>query len=452
MRAPAPKFFRYESIFYKNTKNVFETDDHGWSELLPARAKQPSLTGDHRVPWLVIGAGITGLSAARELATLHPNENIFLVDAREIGQGASGRNSGFAVSYSQFPGAFNAALIGEYQRVNRINQAGLSLLRTNVLENRINCDWLEDGFHHAAVDQMAVLECNHYKDYLQRLDIPHTELDQTGLNERLGSLAYRKGFHVHEGALLQPAALVRGLAETLPTNVTLFECSPVLHIAFGKTVKASFDSGTIKADKMILATNYEAGRLGFLNRRLIGSTLSGSFTRALNTNELESMGSKQQWGVLSLHGGGATVRLTKDSRICLRNTAEYNGGKLLTDKQLQQRQSHHRAAFERRFPQLKHVPFEFSWSGVEGISRNGTNFFGCKNENVYFAGGFNGSGVSRGTAFGFALAQFASKGQSPLITDCLNSKKANWIPPRPFLDLGATFTVRSRFKGVGLDR
>lgn len=431
---------------------MFATDDHGWSELLPVRTKNSSLTGDHRVPWLVIGAGLTGLSAARELATLHPDENIILVDAREIGQGASGRNSGFAVNYSQFPGAFNSDLVGEYQRVNRINQAGLSILRTIVVDNTIDCDWYEDGFHHAAIDQMAVLECEHYKDYLQRLEIPHTELDQTGLQEHLGSSVYRRGFHVHEGALLQPAALVRGLAETLPDNVTLFESSPVQNISYGKCIVASFASGSIKADKVVLATNYEAGRLGFLQRRLIGSTLSGSFTRVLNSKELESLGSKRQWGVLSLHGGGATVRLTRDGRICLRNTAEYHGGKLLTDEQLHQRQSIHRQAFERRFPQLKNVPFEYAWSGVEGISSNGTNFFGQYKNNVFVAGGYNGSGVSRGTAFGTALAHYASGGQSALTSDCISSKNATWLPPRPFLDIGAAFTVQSRFKGVGLDR
>jgi glycine/D-amino acid oxidase-like deaminating enzyme len=89
---------------------------------------------------------------------------------------------------------------------------------------------------------------------------------------------------------------------------------------------------------------------------------------------------------------------------------------------------------------------------VEGISRNGTNFFGQQRENVFFAGGYNGSGVSRGTAFGAALADYASGGQSELINDCLKSAAATWLPPRPFLDIGAAFTVRSRFNGVGLDR
>ena len=146
------------------------------------------------------------------------------------------------------------------------------------------------------------------------------------------------------------------------------------------------------------------------------------------------------------------MRLTADGRICLRNTAEYLGAHLLNDQQQHKRQSTHREAFERRFPQLQHVPFEFAWSGVEGISRNGTNFFGQQKKNVFLAGGYNGSGVTRGTAFGTALAEYATGGQSELITDCLNSKSATWLPPRPFLDIGAAYTVRSRFKGVGLDR
>ena len=116
------------------------------------------------------------------------------------------------------------------------------------------------------------------------------------------------------------------------------------------------------------------------------------------------------------------------------------------------RQAIHRAGFEKRFPQLAHVPFEYAWSGVEGISGNGTNFFGRQRGNIYLAGGYNGSGVSRGTAFGAALADYASDGQSPLIDDCLASAPGSWIPPRPFLDIGAFLTVRARFSGVGLDR
>ena len=89
---------------------------------------------------------------------------------------------------------------------------------------------------------------------------------------------------------------------------------------------------------------------------------------------------------------------------------------------------------------------------MEGISRNATNFFGRQRENIYLAGGYNGSGVSRGTAFGTAIADYASGATTPTVNDCLASAPGTRMPPRPLLDIAAFFTVRSRFKGVGQDR
>jgi len=284
------------------------------------------------------------------------------------------------------------------------------------------------------------------------MEVPHTQLDQHELTKRLGTAIYRKGVHVPVGALVQPALLVYGLADSLPDNVTLYENSPVLKIDHGPPLELAFEQARIKTDKVVIATNYEAGKIGYLNRYLTTGTLAGSFSQVLTDDEIASLGDLQQWGVLSLHGGGATVRLTADKRVVVRNTVEYNGDALLSEKQLAERQSVHRESFERRFPQLAHVPFEYSWSGVEGISRNGTNFFGKQRENVFLAGGYNGSGVSKGTAFGKAVAEYASGGQSQLISDCLASKPGKWLPPRPLLDMGAAVKIALRLKGIGLDR
>ena len=430
----------------------FPTDRHGWAEFLPERQASPPIRGAHRVAWAVIGAGVTGLASARRLAELHPDREIMLLDARLVGQGASGRNSGFAVAVSHFDGGLGADEMANYRRVNRINQAGLDLLRGRVEASAIDCQWREDGFHHTAADRPAIGECGKFLRYLEAMEIAHTPLDGEALAARLGTALYQTGVHVHQGALLQPAALVRGLADTLPANVRLHERSPVVGIETGAPLTLRLPDGEVRADKLVLAANYEAAKLGYLNRYLVGSTLSGSFTRRLTDDELAGLGSLKEWGVLSLHGGGATLRLTADARICLRNAAEYNGAALLSDRQLADRQSIHRAGFDKRFPQLAHVPFAYAWSGVEGMSRNGTNFFGRQRDNIYLAGGYNGSGVSRGTAFGEALADYASGGQSALIGDCLASAPGAWIPPRPFLDIGALMTVRARFRGVGLDR
>jgi glycine/D-amino acid oxidase-like deaminating enzyme len=430
----------------------FSTDQHGWAELLCDRKKPVQLRGKRRVQWVIVGAGLTGLACARHLAELNPDHDILLLDARMVGQGASGRNSGFTVGVSHFIGAYNPQQKAHYARINRINQTGVALLDQQIKAHSLDCQWDDTGFHHGAADTQSLNEYGNFLVYLDAMEVPHTALGAMAMEQRFGTSLYQAGVHVHGGALVQPAALVRGLADTLPRNIRLIEQCPVGKIESGTPIKLHTPQGEISTDKLIMATNYEAGKLGFLARRLIGSTLSGSFTRQLTPQELTDLGEHKQWGIISLHSGGATVRLTADGRICLRNTAEYHGGALLPEQRLMKRQIIHRASFEKRFPQLAHVPFEYAWSGVEGISRNGTNFFGEQSKNMYLAGGYNGSGVSRGSAFGYALAEYASGGQSELINDCLASAPGAWIPPRPFLDIGAALTVGARFRGVGLDR
>lgn len=208
----------------------FLTDRHGWAELLPERQASQPLSGDHRVAWVVIGAGVTGLASARRLAELHPDREILLLEARLLGQGASGRSSGFAVAVSHFGGGLKADKMESYRRVNRINQAGLDLLREQVAKSGFDCQWREDGFLHTAADQSAIRECSYFLRYLEAMEIAHTPLDAQALNARLGTAHYQTGVHVHKGALLQPASLVRGLANSLPANVRLHELSPVLGI------------------------------------------------------------------------------------------------------------------------------------------------------------------------------------------------------------------------------
>jgi choline dehydrogenase-like flavoprotein len=107
----------------------FSTDRHGWAELLAERQARRPFSGSHRVPGVVVGAGVSGLACARRLAERHPDQDILLLEARLVGQGASGRNSGFVAAVSHFSGGFEADRAEGYRRVNRTNQAGLDLLR-----------------------------------------------------------------------------------------------------------------------------------------------------------------------------------------------------------------------------------------------------------------------------------------------------------------------------------
>jgi len=431
---------------------IFDNETLGWVDLIPPRQSRPKISSDLEAKWLVIGAGFTGLSCARRLAEINPKDKIILLDARELGQNASGRNSGYAVAHSHFSGAYKESDLEKYQRVDRINQVGLNSLRTLVKDNTINCDWIDSGIYHTAADSSSEIECDHFINYLKKREIKHTPLSNEEVYDHLGTSWYKKGVKVDNGALMQPAKLVFGLAENLPGNVELYENTPVLNLIMGKTNKVIVPDATITADKVIMACNYENFEGAKPKQRLVGVTLSGSITRVLTNEEFATLGSQSSWGVLSLHSGGATIRLTDDRRIAIRNTAEYNNHRLLTKKQLIKRQQIHRQAFDNRFPQLSHVPFEHLYSGVEGVSANKTNIFEKFSDNLYYAGCFNGSGITKGTAFGIGIAEYACGKNSSIVKDCLALEKAKWLPPKPLLDLGAWFTTKQRFKGVGRDR
>mgnify|MGYP006061075581 FL=1 len=431
---------------------IFDNETLGWVDLIPPRQSRPKISSDLEAKWLVIGAGFTGLSCARRLAEINPKDKIILLDARELGQNASGRNSGYAVAHSHFSGAYKESDLEKYQRVDRINQVGLNSLRTLVKDNTINCDWIDSGIYHTAADSSSEIECDHFINYLKKREIKHTPLSNEEVYDHLGTSWYKKGVKVDNGALMQPAKLVFGLAENLPGNVELYENTPVLNLILGKTNKVIVPDATITADKVIMACNYEKFEGAKPKQRLVGVTLSGSITRVLTNEEFATLGSQSSWGVLSLHSGGATIRLTDDRRIAIRNTAEYNNHRLLTKKQLIKRQQIHRQAFDNRFPQLSHVPFEHLYSGVEGVSANKTNIFEKFSDNLYYAGCFNGSGITKGTAFGIGIAEYACGKNSSIVKDCLALEKAKWLPPKPLLDLGAWLTTKQRFKGVGRDR
>jgi len=430
----------------------YQNENQSWVSFLENRVPMSSCHGEHHTKWLVIGAGLTGLSAARRLAKLNPDDTVMLLDAREIGQSASGRNSGFAVAHSHFPGHFDAKLVKGYERIDRLNIKGLDILRSEVSNNNIECDWQEDGFYHAAADKKSLMACDDFIDYLEHRQINFKTILQEELKEQLGTLWYQKAVKVGEGVLINPTKLLFGLAESIPKNVTLYENSPVITLSGKKQITLKTPHASIKADKVLMACNYEATHLNHLKQKILGITLTGSFTRRLTDEEFDSLGKASSWGVLSLHGGGATLRLTKDRRIALRNTAEYNKGKLFSVSQMATRIQIHRQAFENRFPQLKAVPFEESYSCVEGVSANKTNFFKKLSDNLFVAGGFNGSGISKGVAFGTALAEYASSETSELISDCLQCPNALRMPPSPMLGVGARFLIRQRFNGVGKDR
>lgn len=416
-------------------------DEHlcGWLASMPSLGPARRLRGRDTANVVVIGAGLTGLAAARQLATHRPDWRIVILEARRAGSGASGRNSGFVVDLPHFNPSWEMDLV---QRLLRLSRAGCELLRRQVQTNAIDCAWTESGRLHAAVGDLGQRALDRFVSVLTKLDEPFTWLERERIAAITGTTHYRTAVHTAGGATIQPGALVRGLAGSLPENVDLFEETPVRSIHGRGRFEIIAGEGTVTAPLVLLATNGYTPGLGFLKQRLFPLLTFASLTRVLNGVEQNRLGGERVWGLVSETPMGTTVRRTPDQRILIRNQVRYTRRLRLSREKLEQIKIQHRRALAVRFPLLALTPFEYSWGGVMGVSFNGTPYFGRLEEGLFAAAGFNGVGVALGTICGTLLADLVVGASSPLLDDVCALPRPGWMPPEPLLGVGVRATLR----------
>jgi glycine/D-amino acid oxidase-like deaminating enzyme len=243
--------------------------------------------------------------------------------------------------------------------------------------------------------------------------------------------------HTKGGVLLHPGKLVRAMIDVLPKNVCLYENSSLL--SWKKTkdiISCKFKNGRINTKKIIFATNGFLKSLGIKSSYNFPITLTASMTRSLTDDEFKSIGQPKEWGVLPVRPMGATIRMTKDKRILIRNTAEVYNPFRMSKFDLEKRSINQKIGIQKRFPQLPEDIIQSSWSGVVSRTRNSSQIFEKIDNNVFAAGCYNGSGIGVGTLFGEQIAIKASEENSKEIEIIEARNKPTWLPPQPFLNLG----------------
>ena len=95
---------------------VINDNNCSWINDLSPRTNLKSLDKNLDCEWLIIGAGYTGLSAARKLGQIHSNQKIILVDAQLAGEGASSRNSGYLVETTLNDGFTSNKELANYKK------------------------------------------------------------------------------------------------------------------------------------------------------------------------------------------------------------------------------------------------------------------------------------------------------------------------------------------------
>jgi glycine/D-amino acid oxidase-like deaminating enzyme len=418
----------------------------GWIAQTGDSIAQPSLRGVQNADWLIIGGGFSGLSAAHTLAELHPQARIVIVDRQRAAQGASARNSGFVVAHEN-PGGDE--LLGRqhhayYQQSTEISRAASEEVRHRVNSLGIECDLRDDGYFFAVHDPAKLEDAALKVQTLRDAGANAQFLQGEALARCLGTDFYRAGIWCRGGnALLQPAKYAKGLRDALADNVSLYEYTDItaLERLANGNVRASSAEGSVEARQVLICVGPFLPRVGLRDRAVFPLELSASLSRPLTDDEYNQMGNPAPWGVLSTRPGGATLRLTEDRRLLIRNTVEYRYRDLAGPSLGIRRQTHLRG-LQRRFPWITEQHLQFTWTGHLSATRSGEPRFARVERGIYTVAGCNGSGVARGTLWGRLLAEMASGSQSPLLSKVLSQADPGWLPPTPFFDIGASVRLR----------
>jgi len=424
-------------ILWNSWMQVVNDKNCAWINDLNSRSNYKILSKNEECDWLIVGAGYTGLSAARKLSELHPNQKIIIVDAQLAGEGASGRNSGYLVDTTLNDGFTSNKEISNYKKKIDIYELGINAVKKFIKEHQVDCDWNEAGKYFASSKKEDKKILINFSNTLSKLGFRYNLFDKQELNKKLGTSFYDVALYTKGGILLHPGKLVRAMIDSLSNNVELYEKSQLLKWEKNSdTIYCTFEDNNIITKKIIFCTNGFLKSLGIKKDYNFPITLTASMTRPLSDNEFKSIGEPKEWGVLPVRPMGATIRMTKDRRILIRNTAEIYNPFKMSNHELKKRSINQKIGIKKRFPSLPEDIIHSTWSGIVSRTRNSSQIFNKIDKNIFVAGSYNGSGIGVGTLFGEQIALKASNESTNEINIIEKKNKPTWLPPQPFLDLG----------------
>lgn len=403
-------------------------DPCGWNAMLQPRAANNAARGELRAKYAIVGAGFTGLAAARRLQELEPDADIVVLEGSTIGEGSSARNSGFANPRDSKIG-LSTTQMERAEKLNDFAAEGFAYLTEPMTHGGFECDLQRTGRITAAATTLGAEKIRSMADGARAHKIAHEFLDADALQTVIGNRYYECGIRTEEGYLLQPAALVRGLADSLPAPIRLYENSPVLALEHDQNWILRTPDGRITADTVILATNAAIKHFGYWRDGIVTIYTYAGITEAMSAQDAAHLGAPA-WGLLPAHRLGTTVRRVGENRLMVRSLYAYE--KPLDPSYVKQALT---GCFQRRYPMLAHVKLQYVWGGTTALTMNGSPRWGQIGAGLYGSAGCNGSGVVKGTVLGKRLAEMIVTGDpQQALQEVYGS--ASWIAPEPFRTIG----------------
>lgn len=368
---------------------------------------RPTLNDAIQTDVCVVGAGYTGLSTALHLA--ERGFQVTVLEADRIGFGASGRNGGQIVhSYSRDMD-FIERNYGKDTAVSMGKMAfeGGKIIRRFVSQYHIACD-LKDGGIFAACNPKQMRELEEKKALWEKHG--HTELEllspeqlsqYVGTDRYEGAMLDRSGGHIH------PLNLALGEADAIESlGGRLFEESAVTDIQQGKDkVVLKTAHGQVTARFVMMAGNaYLTGLVPKLEQKAMPCGTQVITTEPLSPALQQQLLPKDHC-VEDCNYLLDYFRLGSDGRLI------YGGGVTYGAREPEKIESLIRPKMLKTFPMLKDVKIDYAWTGNFLLTLMRLPQFGRIGDNIYYAQGYSGHGVTSSHLAGELIAS-AIQGQS----------------------------------------
>lgn len=357
--------------------------------------------GETRCDLAIVGGGFTGLWTALLARQRYPDRRIVLLEAKDCGGAASGRNGGFcAPSISHGVSNTLKRWPLEADALIRMGRKNLNELQQDLERFGIDAEFERQGKLNVATTAWQIEGLRALQQKYQRFGIDCQYLGGDDLKAYLDSPNYTAGLFEPNYALLNPARLVRELRRVcLEQDIELYEHSAVTRLVeLSNTIRLETAYGVVLADRLALATNIFTSLLPGLKSRVIPIYDYALTTEPLSDAQLRAIGWEGRYGIADSGNQFHYWRKTGDNRILWGGyDAIYPFASKLDEGLTQRPETFLRLAeqFQETFPQLGDVHFSHAWGGIIDASARTTLFTGTAAKGrIAYALGFTGQGVS----------------------------------------------------------
>ncbi len=393
-----------------------------WREELPPVGEAASASGAADV--VVIGGGLTGLSAAYHVLADNPAARVIVLEAERVGHGASSRNSGMLTpgvgqNLPALVRRFGPDLARELylQSLDAVEYVGKLLARENIDVGLRMTGQLVVAHGPSGRGRLA-----QQARLMAELGLPCEQVSETELRQylRIATMPGRgegpAALRLPIAGVLNPGRFVAGLSEAIQRRGGVIrEGAKVQSVSRGAIVEVTLLDGSIlKARHVVVATSGYSSLLNLHRGRLIPLHLRILLTEPLSRAQLAELGWHRREGVIDSRRVFNYFRLTDDDRLLFGGgQPRYLWGGQVTDQPAESPDLNRLAQQLRHlFPSLHDVRIARSWTGVIAYTLDNLPVIGPVPgyERVLFVGGWCGHGIALGTLSGRWVQDYLAGG------------------------------------------